>query len=84
MTSALWLAASGWSTARLLEGVPPACRRAADGPATVQIEGQEALVQTPAWPVAGATHFVPSFAADTTTPFDVRLALSVRVAGAWS
>ena len=84
MTSALWLAASGWPTARLLEAVPPACRRTTDGPATVQIEGQEALVQTPAWPVAGATHFVPSFAADTTTPFGVRLELSVCVAGAWS
>ena len=84
MTSALWLAASGWPAAQLLEAIPPACRRAVDAPGPVQIEGQDALVQTPAWPVAGATHFVPSFAAHTTTPFSVRLELSVRVAGAWS
>lgn len=84
MTSALWLAVSGWPAAQLLEAIPPACRRAVDAPGPVQIEGQDALVQTPAWPVAGATHFVPSFAAHTTTPFSVRLELSVRVAGAWS
>jgi hypothetical protein len=84
MTSALWLAASGWPAARLLEAVPPACRRHVDAPYDVRIEGQEALVQTPTWSVAGASHFVPSFAAHTTTPFGARLELSVRVAGTWS
>lgn len=84
MTSALWLAASRWPAAALLDAVPPACRRAVDGPTTVQIEGQEALVETPAWPVAGAMHFVPSFAAHTATPFGVRLEVSVQVGGAWS
>ena len=84
MTSALWLAASGWPAAHLLEAVPPACRRAVDAPTAVQIEGQDALVHTPVWPVEGATHFVPSFAAQTATPFSLRLELSVRAAGAWS
>lgn len=84
MTSALWLTASGWPAAWLLEAVPPACRRGVDTPAEVQIEGQEAVVQTPAWPVAGALHFVPSFAVHTATPFSVRIELSVRVGGAWS
>jgi hypothetical protein len=44
----------------------------------------EVLIEAPAWPVAGATHFVPSFAALTEAEYGVRLELSARVGGAWS
>lgn len=84
MTSALWIAASGLPVHGLIGAIPPACRHTVEGPSRVQVAGEEALVQTPAWPAAGATTFVPSFALHSTQPFSGRLELSVRVDGAWS
>jgi hypothetical protein len=72
------------SAPTLLAAIPPACRRTADPPAAVTSDGEIALLESPAWPVAGATHFVPAFAAKATLPFSARLELSVRVSGAWS
>jgi hypothetical protein len=47
-------------------------------------EGDEAFVETPTWPVGGATHFVPAFSGLTDAAYGVRLELSVRAGGAWS
>jgi hypothetical protein len=84
MSSALWVTTSWMPSSVLAAAIPPACRRTIDGPASVQILGKDALVETPAWPVAGSTMFVPSLALHTLQPFSGRLELSVRVAGAWS
>ena len=84
MSGALWVAMSGLPVQTLSEAIPPACRRTVDAPAGVQIAGEQAVVESPAWPVAGATSFVPSFAVQSTLPFSGRLELSVCVDGAWS
>jgi len=84
MSGALWIAMSGLPVQILNEAIPPTCRRTVDGPAVVQIAGEQAVVETPAWPVAGATSFVPSFAVQSVLPFSGRLELSVCVDGAWS
>jgi len=83
LTTGLWAAASGLSAAVITTAVPPACRRAIDD-AVTQVDVEEAVVETPAWPTVGATHFVPSFCALTDAPFSVRLELSARAGGAWS
>ena len=82
MTSTLWMATGGLSP--LAEAVPPSCRRTVDAPAAVVVRHDEAIVETPTWAAAGATHFVPAFCALSTRPFSVRLELSVRREGAWS
>jgi hypothetical protein len=84
MSAALWVTTSGLPGQVLSEAIPPACRRRVDGPSTVQIAGEEALVETPARPAGGATVFIPSFAVHSALPFSGRLELCVRVEGAWS
>jgi hypothetical protein len=86
MTTGLWGVTSAMPTSILIGTVPPACRRPiaalpASPPGT---DAGDTLVEAPAWPVAGATHFVPAFAALTEVPYGLRLELSVRVDGAWS
>jgi len=83
VTTGLWAALSGLPADAVLAAIPPACRRPTDA-ASGWVEGGEAIVETPAWAAAGATHFVPSFSALTEAPFSVRLELSARVDGAWS
>ncbi|HTO12919.1 MAG TPA: C39 family peptidase [Candidatus Binatia bacterium] len=83
MTTGLWAAVSGLPAAAVLAAVPPACRRTVDA-ATAWSEGDAMIVETPAWPADGATHFVPAFSALTDAPFSVRLELSARTGGAWS
>lgn len=82
----LWGIASGISAARLAGAIPPACRRVVDAvaPSAVHVRADEALVVTPDWPAAGATHFVPSFSALTPEPCSIRFELSARVGGEWS
>jgi hypothetical protein len=86
MTTGLWGVTSGMPISFLTGAVPPACRRpiAARPASPPETDGGDALVEAPAWPVAGATHFVPAFAALTEAPYSLRLELSVRVGGAWS
>jgi Peptidase_C39 like family len=81
--SGLWVALSGLPATAVAAAVPPACRRAIDA-IGASVDGDDAIIETPAWPAAGATHFVPSFGALTAAPFSVRLELSARVGGAWS
>ena len=86
MTTGLWGVTSAMPVSTLTGTVPPACRRPipalpAPRPGT---DGGDAVVEAPAWLVAGATHFVPAFAALTEVPYSLRLELSVRVGGAWS
>ncbi|HEU5194238.1 MAG TPA: C39 family peptidase [Methylomirabilota bacterium] len=83
MTSGLWAAVSGLPSAAVTAAVPPACRRAVAA-AGAWTQGDALIVETPAWPAEGATHFVPAFSALTDIPFSVRLELSARVNGAWS
>jgi hypothetical protein len=86
MTTGLWIAASGLEGSALLENVPPECRRSVDPAHAVTMEASDGdvLLTSPAWPVAGARHFVPSLAALIETPYSARLELSVQVAGRWS
>jgi hypothetical protein len=86
MTTGLWIAASRLQSDALLAHVPPQCRRAVNavGPTSVAAVDGDVLVTGCEWPVAGATHFVPSLAALTETPYSARLELSVRVDGAWT
>jgi len=83
MTTGLWAAVSGLPPAAVVAAVPPACRRALD-PATAWIEDDAVILEGPAWPADGATHFVPAFSALTDAPFSVRFELSARAHGAWS
>jgi hypothetical protein len=73
------MAASG-----LLAAIPPACRQGVDDPASVQVDADLAVVDTPVWPTPAATSFVPALAIHTAAPFSARLELSVRVDGTWS
>ena len=85
MTTGLWVATSGIPASVVTEAVPPTCRRRLDTVSPpVDRGGADTLIEAPEWAVAGATHFVPSFAALTDAPYSVRLELSVRVGGAWS
>ena len=83
MTSGLWAAVSGLPAAAVTAAVPPACRRP-PGAANAWTEGDGLIVETPAWPAEGATHFVPAFSALTDAPFSVRLELSAYAGGAWT
>ena len=83
MTAGLWAALSGLPAEAVAAAIPPACRRRLDA-ATTQLDSGEAIVETPPWPAAGATHFVPAFSALTEAVFSVRLELSARVHGTWS
>jgi hypothetical protein len=86
MTTGLWLGTSGLPASALTDAVPPACRRTVDAlhVSAARGPGTEVLLEGPEWPVAGASHFVPSFTALTTMPCSVRLELCVRVDGAWT
>ena len=86
MTSGLWIAVSGLQSATMLEHVPPACRRPVESAPSLEVDTAtgDVLVMGPAWSVAGATHFVPSFAALIDISYSARLELSVRVASGWS
>ena len=83
MTSGLWASVSGLPPAVVTAAVPPPCRRPIAA-ASAWTEGDALVVETPAWPAEGATHFVPAFSVLTDAPFSVRLELSARVGGAWS
>lgn len=86
MTSGLWGVAAGLPITGVIRAIPPACRRefdAAPSP-TVRVGDDEALIEAPPWPAAGAAHFVPSFTALTQGVYSVRFELSVRVDGSWS
>jgi hypothetical protein len=86
MTSALWAVTSRLSAEAVTAAVPPGCRKAVEPASGAMLVASDAevLVETPAWPVAGAVHFVPSFVALTTAPYSVRLELSARMTGAWT
>lgn len=76
---------SGISEAAIAGAVPPDCRgEVAVAPPVGGTPRDEAFVESPSWPVAGATHFVPSFSALATVAGSVRLELSARLHGAWS
>ncbi|HEX2437178.1 MAG TPA: C39 family peptidase [Methylomirabilota bacterium] len=86
MTTGLWGVTSGISGATVTAATPPACRRSITtiGAARPRLSPSGVVLEGPEWPIATATHFVPSFAALTDVPYSLRLELSVRVGGAWS
>ena len=86
MTAGLWGVASALSIATLTDAIPPDCRRRIDAARdSARRCGQdEAVIEPPPWPAAGASHFVPSFTALTGAEYSVRLELSARVDGGWS
>lgn len=86
MTSVLFALAAGLPERTIAGVIPPACR-AGVGLAPGSAAGaasDEPLIEGPDWPAMGATHFVPSFTALTSSPYSVRLELSARVGGAWT
>jgi hypothetical protein len=85
MTTGLWLVASRMGDT-VLDAIPPGCRRVVAPPPRPRIDGSgdDVVVEALEWPVAGATHFVPSFAALTSAGHGLRLELSVRMNGAWT
>ena len=84
MTS-LWNLVSGLPEAIVAGAIPPHCRReVAVAPPPQGAPRDEALIESPPWPAAGATHFVPSFSALTRGDYSVRLELSARVHGEWT
>ncbi|HEU4369883.1 MAG TPA: C39 family peptidase [Methylomirabilota bacterium] len=86
MTSGLWGVVSGLPLTMVIGAIPPACRRELGAPPApaVRLADDEALIEAPPWPAAGAAHFVPSFTALTPVGYGVRFELSVRVDGRWS
>jgi len=83
VTTGLWVVASGLTTDAITAAIPPSCRRTVDA-ARTSVEGEDFLLEAPAWRVDGATHLLPSFSARTTTPLGVRLELAARCGGAWT
>jgi hypothetical protein len=86
MTSALRVLTCGLSADVLAAAIPPQCRGAVETrpPSAWRNDGDDSVVESPAWAVAGATHFVPSFAALTAADFSARTELCARVGGAWT
>lgn len=74
----------GLPTAVVVSAVPPACRRTVQAAPPHRTAAGEVVIETPWWPTAGATHFVPSFTALTGSVYTVRLELAARVGGTWS
>jgi hypothetical protein len=83
MTSGLWVAASGLAPAALMNVVPPGCRRTVDT-ARLGVEGEDVLLEAPAWRVDGATYLLPAFSALSGAALGVRLELAARCNGAWT
>jgi hypothetical protein len=84
MSTLLHAVAARLSIAAVSRAVPPACRGAVETAGAARREGDDALVETPAWPANGATHFMPAFSGLTEAAYSVRLELAVRIGGAWS
>jgi peptidase C39-like protein len=84
MSTGLWAIASGLAPGAIVDAVPPSCRRAVDAPSALVADGDDVLVQTPAWSVDGATQLLPAFSALTEQPPSVRFEIAARVGGAWT
>lgn len=87
MTVDLLVATSGLDARRVLDAVPPGCRRPIVSLAPVEVDdaGGEALLASPTWaPRAPAMHLLPSFALLTDAQWSGRFELSARVGDRWS
>jgi hypothetical protein len=84
MSALLNAVAAGMPIEAVTRAIPPACRGAVETAGAARRDGDTTLVETPALPAEGATHFVPAFSGLTEMVYGVRLELSVRTGGAWS
>ena len=81
----LFAAAAGIPPGAVEAAVPPACRCPVQRAPAPRREGNDVLVELPAWrPRHPARHLVPAFGALTTAPYSVRFELTAEAAGHWS
>ena len=80
----LFAAAGGMDVPALVGMIPPACRRGVDGARRV-IEGETAVLESPAWvPRHAARHLVPSFSLLGSEACSFRFEISALTAGSWT
>ena len=87
VTAELHVATSGLDPRRVLEAVPPGCRRVpiALPPADVDATRGEAILTVPTWaPHVRARHLLPAFSALTEADWSGRFEVSVCASGRWS
>jgi hypothetical protein len=81
----LFATAAGPSAAALQDAVPPACRCSVEPAPAARREGDDLILEFPAWrPRRPGRHFVPAFGAVTRVPYSLRFELSGEVGGRWS
>jgi hypothetical protein len=81
----LFAATARLSSSAVAAAIPPACRRPVETLPAPHREGDDLLVELPAWqPRLLARHLVPAFGAITPTPYSVRFELAVEAAPGWS
>src|SRR3989442_1122838 len=85
MPTDLFVAASGWPSSALADVVPPACRRDVEAAPAPRRDGDDAVVELPAWrPRQAARHLVPAFSGLHPAPASFRFEVSLERAGRWS
>ncbi|MBI4594249.1 MAG: C39 family peptidase [Candidatus Rokubacteria bacterium] len=83
MRTDLFAVASG--LAAVSASIPPACRRGVEAPPPPGRDGDDVVVEFPAWqPRRAARHLVPSLAVLSPAAPTFRFELSARAGGAWS
>src|SRR2546428_5593407 len=84
MPTDLFLAASGWPSSVLAGVMPPSCRRDVEAAPTPRLDGDDAVVDLPAWrPRKAARHLVPAFSTLSSARASFRFEVSVQRAGRW-
>ena len=84
MNADLFVALADLSPSPIERAIPPSCRRSIDA-GSVTIDGETALIESPAWiPRHGARHLVPSFSLLDAPPCSFRFEASVLTEGQWS
>jgi hypothetical protein len=81
----LFAVASGVAPDRVVEAIPPSCRRPVEPSPPPRREGTDVVLDAGPWaPRAGARHLVPAFAVLGRADYSARFELSVRAGGRWS
>jgi hypothetical protein len=85
MTTDLFAVTAGIEPTVVQSAIPPPCRREIARIDLVQIDDDEALLETPAWEPRGpARHFIPALSVLADVSVSFRFELSIDVAGLWS
>jgi hypothetical protein len=81
----LFALCAGLDPHAVAEAIPPSVRRGVETSPAPRRDGDDVVIDGPAWiPRASPHHLLPSLALLTSTPTSVRFELSGRRAGAWS